>query len=91
MPITKSAEKALRQNEKRRKLNNYRKRKIKNSLKEITLLLEQKKEKEAKEVLAKAYKAIDKAAKSGLLKKNSAARKKSKIAKLVFGKKTNSN
>ena len=40
-------------------------------------------------VLSKAYKAIDKTAKKGIIKKNTAARKKSQLAKKIadFGKK----
>lgn len=36
---------------------------------------------DSKELLSKAYQAIDKAAKTGLIKKNAAARKKSRLAK----------
>jgi len=39
---------------------------------------------EAKKILPQVYKLIDKAAKVGVIKKNTAARKKSKIAKLIF-------
>lgn len=39
--------------------------------------------KEARESLRIAYKAIDKAAKKGIIKKNTAARKKSKLAKKI--------
>jgi len=46
-------------------------------------LISQKKIKEAKELLPKIYKALDKAAKTGVIKENKAARKKSKIAKLL--------
>lgn len=38
---------------------------------------------DAKADLAKAYQAIDKAAKSGVIKKNAAARKKSRLAKAL--------
>jgi ribosomal protein S20 len=36
--------------------------------------------------LAAAYKAIDKAAKSGLIKKNTASRRKAKVAKMLSTK-----
>ena len=39
--------------------------------------------KEAVKTLAEAYKAIDKAAKRGVIKKNTAARKKSRLARLA--------
>jgi small subunit ribosomal protein S20 len=38
---------------------------------------------QAQELLSQAYKAIDKAAKTGILKKNAAARKKSRLARLL--------
>jgi small subunit ribosomal protein S20 len=38
---------------------------------------------EAQKELAKAYQAIDKAAKRGIIKKNTAARKKSRLAKSI--------
>ena len=83
MPITKSAKKALRQNEKRRIRNLQKKRRIKNLLKEVKHLISQKKIKEAKEILPKVYKALDKGAKTGLIKDNTAARKKSRITKTL--------
>lgn len=82
MPVTKSAKKALRQNVRRRARNLVRKIKIKNLLKEVKNLLGQKKINEAKALLPQLYKALDKAAKTGLIKKNAAARKKSRITKL---------
>ncbi len=83
MPITKSAKKALRQNKKRRIRNLQKKRRIKNLLKELKHLISQKKIKEAKEILPKVYKVLDKAAKTGLIKDNTAARKKSRITKAL--------
>jgi small subunit ribosomal protein S20 len=83
MPITKSAKKALRQNIKRRKRNLRYKRKIKDLKKEIKVLISQKKTKEAESLVPKIYKAADKAAKVGVIKKNKAARIKSKITKLI--------
>ena len=77
MPITKSAKKALRQNIKRRKRNLLRKKKIKDLIKEIKDLVAEKKIEEAKKLLPQLYKALDKAAKVGTIKKNTAARKKS--------------
>jgi len=83
MPIKKSAKKALRQSERRRIRNLQRKRKIKNLLKEIRNLVSQKKIGEAKKLLPQVYKLLDKAAKTGLIKENTAARKKSRITKLI--------
>jgi len=46
------------------------------------LVLEKKIE-EAKKLLPQVYKILDKSAKVGIIKKNTAARKKSRITKLV--------
>jgi small subunit ribosomal protein S20 len=83
MPRTKSAKKALRQSQKRRIRNLQNKRKLKNLLKEVKSLIFQKKIEEAKKLLPQVYKFLDKAAKVGLIKKNTAARKKSEITKLI--------
>jgi len=87
MPITKSAKKALRQNIKRRARNLTYKKKIKDLIKKVRGLVLDKKTEEAKKLLPKIYKILDKAAKVGVIKKNTAARKKSRITKLV-GKKS---
>ncbi len=83
MPIIKSAQKALRQNIKRKKKNRQTKKKIKGFIKEVKILVSQKKIQEAKKLLPLVYKSLDKAAKTGLIKKNTAARKKSRITKLI--------
>jgi small subunit ribosomal protein S20 len=83
MPIKKSAKKALRQSLRRRKINLFHKNRMKKIIKEIKGLVLEKKKEEAKKLLPLAYKYIDKAAKRGVIKENTAARKKSKITKLV--------
>ncbi|OGZ27323.1 MAG: 30S ribosomal protein S20 [Candidatus Nealsonbacteria bacterium RIFOXYB1_FULL_40_15] len=83
MPITKSAQKALRQNAKRASLNRMYEKKIKILVKEISSLIKEKKKEEAKALLSKIYKALDKAAKTNVIKKNTASRKKSRITKQV--------
>lgn len=83
MPITKSAKKALRQSAKRRERNIKKKEEIKRALKKIKASLAGEKRKEALDLLPGAYKAIDKAVKTGVLKKNTAARRKSRLAKLT--------
>ncbi len=83
MPIIKSAKKALRQN-KKRKLENLRvKNRMKGQVKKVKSFIGSGKRKEAQENLSKGYKAIDKAAKKGIIKKNTAARKKSRLAKSI--------
>ncbi|MCX6764597.1 MAG: 30S ribosomal protein S20 [Candidatus Nealsonbacteria bacterium] len=91
MPITNSAKKALRQNLKRRKINSVKKRKIKDFIKEARTLVSQNKTDEAKKLLPKIYKILDKTAKSGLIKKNAASRKKSRITALINRKQTKQN
>jgi small subunit ribosomal protein S20 len=83
MPITKSAKKALRQSLRRRARNLQKMKKLKNLLKEVKNLVSQKKVEEARKLLPQVYKLLDKAAKTGLIKKNTAARKKSRITKLI--------
>ncbi|MDD4062394.1 MAG: 30S ribosomal protein S20 [Candidatus Pacebacteria bacterium] len=79
MPIKNAAKKALRQNKTQKERNLVRKKAMKKSIKEINDLT--LKGKSAKDLLPNAYKAIDKAAKRGIIKKNAASRKKSQIAK----------
>ncbi len=83
MPITKSAKKALRQNKKRRKRNLAYKNKIKDLTKKAKDLVSEGKQKQAKELLPQLYKAIDKAAKKGVIKKNTASRKKSRVTAFI--------
>jgi len=81
MPIIKSAKKDLKQSKERQKRNNYKRKKIKKLVKQAQGLIAENKTKEAKELLPQIYKALDKAAKTGVIKKNTSSRKKSRIAK----------
>lgn len=83
MPITKSAKKAIRQNKKRRKANIAKKRTIKDLVKQAKDLVDKGKSEEAKKLLPQIYKALDKTAKTGTIKKNTASRKKSRMTKLI--------
>jgi len=83
MPNTNSAKKRLKQNEKRRLLNLKYKRRMKSIVKEIKELTVEGKKKEAQKLLPESYKVIDKAAKKGIIKKNTASRKKSRLTKLT--------
>lgn len=56
---------------------------MKNLIKEIRKFALGNKKEEAMKLLPKLYEAIDKAAKRGLIKKNNAARKKSRLTKLI--------
>lgn len=82
MPIIKSAKKAVRGSLRKKAFNDRRKRVMKEVIKKIEKVSKTDK-KEAEKMLSSAYQAIDKAAKKGVIKKNNAARKKSRLAKLV--------
>ena len=83
MPIKESAKKELRKAKKRRVLNVQRQKAMKDALKNIKKLILAGKKDEAKKLLSIAYQAIDKAAKRGVIKKNNAARKKSRLMKAI--------
>lgn len=83
MPITKSAKKALRSSARKKEVNDHRKSALKETVKNVKKLVNSKDAKKAEEMLTKAYQAIDKAAKRGVIKKNAAARKKSRLVKAI--------
>lgn len=83
MPITKSAKKALRGSKNKKAMNDRNKKLVKESIKKIEKLVKDKKPDEAKKLLSKAYSAIDKAAKKGVIKKNNASRKKSRLSRIT--------
>jgi small subunit ribosomal protein S20 len=87
MPITNAAKKALRQNQKRKSNNIKYKNSLRNADKEIRKLILAGKTDEAKKIYPKFYKAVDKAAKAGVIKKNKASRLKSRRTKLLNIKK----
>jgi len=72
MAITKSAKKAARQNKKRRERNLAYLETFKKLVKDTRALAAQKKMDEVAKNLPKAYQALDKAAKAGVIKKNTA-------------------
>lgn len=86
MAITKSAKKALRQNIRRRQRNLERKAVLKAAIKEYKKLISADKLKEAQAYLSQVYKRLDKAAKVNLIKKNTASRLKSRLAKKLTAK-----
>ncbi len=79
MAITQSAKKAHRASLRKRVFNVRRKRVLTSTVKNARKDLSTK-------TLAEAYQAIDKAAKRGIIKKNTAARKKSRLAKALAKK-----
>jgi small subunit ribosomal protein S20 len=80
MPNTASATKALRQSERRRVLNVRRKRSLRDVLKQFEKAVLAKNKAEAIKLFPLVQKALDKTAKSGLVKKNNAARRKSRLS-----------
>lgn len=83
MPITKSAKKALRGSLVKKAMNDRNKKAIKESFKDIEKLIKEKKKDEAKKLLPKAYSVIDKASKRGVIKKNTASRKKAQLSRIT--------
>ena len=79
MPIKKAALKALRQSKKRYLHNKKIKDNLKFLIKKSRKLIEAKNKEEAKKFVKKTIVALDKAAKSKIIKKNTTARKKSRL------------
>ena len=73
MPNLQNAKKALRVSARKRLLNDRRRRAMKVAVKSVKVT-------KTADELSKAYQAIDKAAKRGVIKKNTASRKKSRLA-----------
>ncbi len=80
MAHSKSAKKRIKQNEKRASRNRGYKRRMKTQVKLTVSATPEDK----KSTLSKAYSAIDKAAKKRVIHKNTAARKKSRLAGKVL-------
>ena len=76
MPITRSAQKALRQSVRRRAENVARKIAFKEAVKNY-------RKSPSAELLTQAYQSLDKAAKTNVIKKNKASRLKSRLSKLL--------
>lgn len=80
MPNTASATKALRQSKKRRVFNIRKKRSLKDVLKRFEKAVAAKNGEEARKLFPAVQKVLDKSAKSNILRSNTAARKKSRLA-----------
>lgn len=83
MPQHKSAKKSVRQNERRRLINRNQKGILKSHLKSVIMAIEEKDADKAKEVFFPAVSVIDKLVSKGLIHKNNAARKKSRLWRKV--------
>lgn len=83
MATHKSAEKRMRQSEKRRMINASTKSSVKTRIKKVLESVEAKDLEKAKEELYVTAKALSKAASRGVLHKNNTARKISRLTKKV--------
>jgi small subunit ribosomal protein S20 len=79
MPIIKSAKKALRSSARKRVYNVRRQAALKDAVKAFDKAVSGGKRADAEALVRDAYQAIDKAAKRGIIKANTAARKKSRL------------
>lgn len=85
MPQRRNAIKALRINKKKHLHNLQIKTDLRKALKKFLVTVEQKNIEEANAALRIAFKKIDKAAKRHLFHKNTAARRKSRLSRLLLG------
>lgn len=82
MPITQSAKKAIRSSLRKKAFNDRRSKAMKAMIKKVEKTAKADKAAAVK-LLSSAYQAIDKAAKGGVLKKNTASRKKARLARIT--------
>ncbi len=83
MPQRRAAKKDLRQNKRKHEQNLKIKQKIKSAIKNLKKSLEEKDLSVSQKALAQVYEVLDKAASKKVIHKNKAARKKSRISKLI--------
>jgi len=83
MAITSSAKKAIRSAARKRVFNLRRKDALRTTTKLVKKSLVTKDTANAEKLLPAAFSAIDKAAKRGVIKKNTAARKKARLAAAI--------
>jgi len=80
MPVTKSAKKALKRSNFLRRRNLMFKNAMKKLIREYRKLVSEGKIEDAKGLLSKVYSAIDRCARRNIIHKNTAARKKARLA-----------
>ena len=85
MAITSSAKKAIRSSKRKYVFNVRRKRALHDHIQSAHTLRGKSRDEQAAALKA-AYQAIDKALKRGIIKKNTAARKKARLARFLKGK-----
>ena len=86
MPNTKSAIRRVRRVKKQTQVNRIRKSKYKNAIKQMELYLKAKDREKAKKYFSKFQSILMQVAKSGIINKNTAARKISRISKKISSK-----
>jgi len=82
MPIIKSAKKALRSSIAKKAINDVTRAKVRSAVKGVKIELSGDNKKTA-ELLSKAYRELDLAAKKNVIHKNKASRLKSRLTKMV--------
>lgn len=83
MPIKKSAKKYLRASKSRAVQNSKIKKTFRDAMKKVRELAKTEKADDAKKMMPSVQKALDKAAKCGVITKGAAARKKSRLVKMI--------
>lgn len=83
MPIIQAKKKSVRQSARHRVFNDKRKRAMRKNIKTVKALVANGKRDEAQALISKTYKSIDKAKKGGIIKSNTANRKKSLISRIT--------
>lgn len=83
MAVTKTAKRAFRSAQNKKSVNDKRKKVMKEEVKITRSLIAGKNKGGAEKNLPKAFAALDKAAKRGVIKKGTADRKKSRLAKAI--------
>ena len=86
MPNTKSAIRRVRRVKKQTQVNRIRKSKYKTAVKQMEVHLKDKDKGKAKKYFSKFQSILMQVAKSGIISRNTAARKISRISKKVFSK-----
>ena len=86
MPNTKSAIRRVRRVKKQTQVNRIRKSKYKNAVKQMELLINNKEKDKAKKYFSKFQSILMQVAKSGVINKNTASRKISRISKKISSK-----
>ena len=83
MPNHKSAEKRVRQNEKRREINRGNRGRLRTGIKKLRAAIESGEAGSAQELLPQTVSLIDKAVQKGVLHRNAAARHKARLTARV--------